>query len=102
ATCARGTNSSTGYWVSWAACRARCRSGAPTSTVLTASWCYRKLEPRMGPRRHAVCALLLCSAITTHVREDEMTRTTTDHNEIRKWAEDRGARPARVKGTGTE
>ena len=28
-------------------------------------------------------------------------RMTTDHNEIRKWAEDRGAHPARVKGTGS-
>ncbi|HVX42024.1 MAG TPA: hypothetical protein VHB25_20850 [Gemmatimonadaceae bacterium] len=27
-------------------------------------------------------------------------RTTTDHNEIRKWAEARGAKPACVKGTG--
>ena len=25
--------------------------------------------------------------------------TTTDHNTIRKWAEARGGRPARVKGT---
>lgn len=31
-----------------------------------------------------------------------MSTITTDHNTIRKWAEDRGARPARVKGTGSE
>jgi hypothetical protein len=31
---------------------------------------------------------------------DETTKTTTDHAEIRRWAEARGARPARVKGTG--
>lgn len=28
------------------------------------------------------------------------SRTTTDHNEIRRWAEARGAQPACVKGTG--
>jgi len=27
------------------------------------------------------------------------TRTTTDHEEIRRWAEGRGGRPATVKGT---
>lgn len=26
--------------------------------------------------------------------------TTTDHDRIRKWAEDRGGRPTRVKGAG--
>lgn len=29
-----------------------------------------------------------------------MGETTTDHAVIRKWAEARGAKPARVKGTG--
>jgi hypothetical protein len=29
----------------------------------------------------------------------EHSRTTTDHDEIRKWAEERGGRPATVKGT---
>jgi hypothetical protein len=29
------------------------------------------------------------------------TKATTDHDEIRRWAEARGARPARVKGTGS-
>jgi hypothetical protein len=28
------------------------------------------------------------------------SRTTTDHEEIRRWAEDRGAKPACVRGTG--
>jgi hypothetical protein len=28
------------------------------------------------------------------------TKTTTDHDEIRRWVEERGGRPARVKGTG--
>jgi hypothetical protein len=27
-------------------------------------------------------------------------KTTTDHRTIRRWAEERGGRPARVKGTG--
>lgn len=27
-------------------------------------------------------------------------RTTTDHQEIQRWAEERGGRPARVRGTG--
>jgi hypothetical protein len=31
---------------------------------------------------------------------DETTRVTTDHDEIRRWAEARRGRPARVKGTG--
>ena len=29
------------------------------------------------------------------------SRTTTDHGEIRRWVEERGGRPARVKGTGS-
>ncbi len=28
------------------------------------------------------------------------TKTTTNHDEIRRWAEERGGCPARVKGTG--
>ena len=28
------------------------------------------------------------------------SRTTTDHDEIRRWVEERGGRPASVKGTG--
>jgi anaerobic selenocysteine-containing dehydrogenase len=28
------------------------------------------------------------------------SQTTTDHEEIRKWAEERGAKPACVRGTG--
>jgi len=28
-----------------------------------------------------------------------MTRATTNHDEIRKWAEARGGKPATVKGT---
>ena len=30
------------------------------------------------------------------------TRTTTDHEEIRRWAEEHGGQPARVRGTGNE
>jgi hypothetical protein len=29
-------------------------------------------------------------------------RTTTDHDEIRRWAESRGGRPARVRSTGSD
>jgi hypothetical protein len=32
--------------------------------------------------------------------EVAMAETTTDHETIRKWAEARGGKPARVKGTG--
>jgi hypothetical protein len=28
------------------------------------------------------------------------SKITTDHNQIRKWVEDRGGHPAKVKGTG--
>ncbi|MDQ3890665.1 MAG: hypothetical protein M3312_08990, partial [Actinomycetota bacterium] len=28
------------------------------------------------------------------------SKTTTDHDEIRRWVEERGGRPASVKGTG--
>ena len=31
--------------------------------------------------------------------ESSESKTTTDHEEIRKWVEDRGGHPARVKGT---
>ena len=31
--------------------------------------------------------------------EDYKTKTTTDHEEIRQWVEERGGRPARVEGT---
>jgi hypothetical protein len=30
------------------------------------------------------------------------SKTTTDHGEIRRWVEERGGRPARVKGTGSD
>ena len=30
------------------------------------------------------------------------TKVTVDHDEIRRWAEERGGRPARVKGTGND
>ncbi len=29
------------------------------------------------------------------------SKTTTDHDTIRRWVEERGGRPARVKGTGS-
>jgi hypothetical protein len=29
-----------------------------------------------------------------------LSKTTTDHEEIRKWAEERGGKPTHVKGTG--
>jgi hypothetical protein len=29
------------------------------------------------------------------------SRTTTNHDEIRRWIEERGGRPSRVKGTGS-
>ena len=32
--------------------------------------------------------------------ESRTSRIITDHEEIRRWAEERNARPARVKGTG--
>jgi hypothetical protein len=31
--------------------------------------------------------------------DDGTSRTTTDHDEIRRWVEQRDGRPARVKGT---
>jgi hypothetical protein len=31
-----------------------------------------------------------------------VARTTTDHDEIRRWVEERGGRPAAVRGTGQE
>jgi hypothetical protein len=30
------------------------------------------------------------------------SKTTTNHDEIRRWVEERGGRPARVKGTGSD
>jgi hypothetical protein len=30
------------------------------------------------------------------------TRTTTDHDEIRRWVEEHGGKPARVRGTGDD
>src|SRR5438105_2312306 len=35
---------------------------------------------------------------TTHT--SHTSQTTTDHDEIRRWAEERGAKPACVRGTG--
>ncbi|MEA2288408.1 MAG: hypothetical protein QOD55_405 [Solirubrobacteraceae bacterium] len=32
-------------------------------------------------------------------QETSGAKKTTDHDEIRRWAEERGGRPARVKGT---
>lgn len=33
---------------------------------------------------------------------DHEAKTTTDHEAIRKWAEERGGRPATVEGTGAK
>jgi hypothetical protein len=33
-------------------------------------------------------------------KSDAGPKVLTDHDEIRRWADERGARPARVKGTG--
>jgi hypothetical protein len=33
---------------------------------------------------------------------DGETRTTTDHEEIRRWVEEHGGRPATVRGTGDD
>ena len=38
--------------------------------------------------------------MTSETSTKEVTRITTDHEEIRRWAEAHGGRPARVKGTG--
>jgi hypothetical protein len=35
-------------------------------------------------------------------RTEKSAVTTTDHDTIRKWAEERGGHPASVKGTGSE
>jgi hypothetical protein len=32
----------------------------------------------------------------------DLTKVTSDHDEIRRWAEERGGKPARVKGTGDD
>jgi len=39
---------------------------------------------------------------TTHKesKTEHLSHTTTDHEEIRRWAESRKAKPATVKGTG--
>jgi hypothetical protein len=36
------------------------------------------------------------------VNDEGMAKMTTDHEEIRRWVEQRGGRPARVKGTGDD
>lgn len=36
----------------------------------------------------------------TKAEHGHLSKTTTDHNEIRHWAEQRGGKPACVKGTG--
>jgi hypothetical protein len=40
------------------------------------------------------------SSHTTSRSSEHSSRTTTDHDEIRRWAEERGGKPACVKGTG--
>jgi len=36
------------------------------------------------------------------VRHAMQSHVTTDHEEIRRWAQERGGRPARVRGTGNQ
>jgi hypothetical protein len=55
--------------------------------------------------RPAVCPgllnpLLLVSTAAGSEYEG-MAQVTTDHDEIRRWVEERGGRPARVRGTGS-
>jgi hypothetical protein len=40
------------------------------------------------------------SATRSSARRSASARVLTDYDEIRRWAEERNARPARVKGTG--
>lgn len=40
------------------------------------------------------------SATESRGSSSHLSRTTTDHDEIRQWAEERGGTPAHVKGTG--
>jgi hypothetical protein len=48
-----------------------------------------------GARRSAAAGKVTAMA-------DNETKKTTDHEEIRRWAEERGGRPATVKDTGGE
>jgi hypothetical protein len=40
------------------------------------------------------------SASRSEIKVGRVTKATTDHDKIRRWAEERGAKPARVRGTG--
>jgi hypothetical protein len=65
--------------------KAAARSIAKTATART-----EKRSPRRPASKQA--------ASGTH--SQGLSHTTTDHDEIRNWAEQRGAQPACVKGTG--
>jgi hypothetical protein len=43
---------------------------------------------------------VLVMAHTAEKHSGHHSKTTTDHDEIRRWAEERGGKPACVKGTG--
>lgn len=67
------------------------RSRRSASSGSTAS-SRRRRSASAGTRRTA-------SAGTRQIGS-RLARTTTDHDEIRRWAEERGGQPACVKGTG--
>jgi hypothetical protein len=46
--------------------------------------------------------LTVTRTLEEHMAEEQSSRTTTDHDVIRKWAEERGGVPASVEGTGSD
>jgi hypothetical protein len=82
-----GTNR--GHW------QAKCKaSGMATKSKSTSS----KSKSQSGSKGKSGST----HSSSEHSQGSHSATTTTDHDEIRRWAEDRDAKPACVKGTGDE
>jgi hypothetical protein len=75
------------------------RSRRSASSGSTAASERRRSAPART-RRSASSRTGRTASPGTRETGSRLARTTTDHDEIRQWAEERGGRPACVKGTG--
>lgn len=90
---------------------ATCRRRGPSSEACWLGWGARAPRSRRtGQLEHVHPAWLELARFDWELRlhrdralEEIMTsRVTTDHDEIRKWAEERGAKPSAVQSTGDD
>lgn len=77
----------------------RSRRLASSGSTRSASASTRRTAST-GTRRSGSARARQSATAGTRQTGSRLSRTTTDHDEIRRWAEERGGRPACIQGTG--